>query len=134
MKIHSHDTQHLENVLRQLDFKAVTKKHNSGLGSYHSLDSQNWSITFYHSSPEHEDQPVLVLMIISDFSRTLEIQWVGIRALLCLAVIKKILTIIIRLPHYHDFTLSDNSGEDLLAEIKDIDHTFVTPDIYLEHK
>lgn len=88
---------------------------------------------FETSSAEYDYQPVFTIHVTSKSdSADIELKWIGAKALLALSTADPINVILRR--QMNSFPVKEVGGKDLIEAIKDVDHLFVTPDIYLEHK
>lgn len=131
------DITHVERAALQLGYKKFTA---SDLFNFNGVflpafiyEDGDVLRIFEISNDEFDRQPVFTIHItFEDEFSNIEIKWVGVRAFLAFITADHIIQIIRR--QMLSFLIDNVGGEDLIEAIKDVDHIFVTPDVYLEHK
>ena len=131
------DVSHVERAAEQLGYNKFTFSDLQSFGGVFMpafiYDSGDIQRIFETCNDDYDRQPVFTIHVtFEDDSSNIEIKWVGVRALLAFATADPINVIIRR--QMNSFLVNNVGGEDLIEAIKDVDHLFVTPDVYLEHK
>ena len=131
------DNTHLERAASQLGYKKVEPRSTGGLAwnyqgcAYLKSDGDIEQIIIL-ADENNDDQPVFVLYFsFGEDVKDIEMTWIGMKALLAFAtgdVISKIVGYQLK-----NFFLNYKDGDSIVDCIRDIDHTFVTPDVYKVH-
>lgn len=131
------DITHVERAAQQLGYKKFTSADSFNFNGVFLpafiYEDEDVLRIFEISNDEFNRQPVFTIHIIfEDESSNIEIKWLGISAFLAFITADHIIQFIRR--QMLSFLIDNVGGEDLIEAIKDVDHLFVTPNVYLEHK